>query len=247
MAEENTQQQKKKCKFYNKGYCKHKENCKYYHPTNDCKICDNARTCRNRHRSICKYGNNCYHNKAKVCEYKHTGNDLTDVTMANNDDQQIQAHKVILAADKLNEKDDEIKKLKQEHEKEILEYKKEKKHFKSLVEDGKIKIKRGQDETKQILKDNYEIREELQTMTNQVNEQMIQMKLMMKQMEEHRDDLEKSTSEQMNNKVFKIDHGNEDIVVTDNFKCNECEFKTNWEKNYNEHKRKCKKTKKRKK
>ena len=84
-----------KCKFYDKGYCKKKDQCNYYHPTNDCEKCENIKTCRLRHRIICRYGKYCYHNNVKACVFRHM-----DIPLARNDNQEVQAHKDILAAPK---------------------------------------------------------------------------------------------------------------------------------------------------
>ena len=78
-----------KCKFYNRGYCKHKDQCKYVHPTSDCiGNCLDTNICPNRHRKICKFGHKCYHNKTNVCEYIHK----------RSEEQNEMAHKVILAS-----------------------------------------------------------------------------------------------------------------------------------------------------
>ena len=84
-----------KCKFYDKGYCKHKWQCKYLHPSNDCsKDCQDKTLCPNRHRKSCKYGIQCYHNQTNEGEYLYKHNDDT--------------HKIILATPNVIE--DELRK-----------------------------------------------------------------------------------------------------------------------------------------
>ena len=87
-----------KCKHYDKGYCMFKEKCNYYHPSINCTDnCDNKRQCQKRHRLKCKYGKGCYFLKNNICEYNHENQESTDVTLASNDGDSIQAHKVIMA------------------------------------------------------------------------------------------------------------------------------------------------------
>ena len=61
-----------KCRYYNKGFCRSKSSCSFFHPTDLCeqKDCEEKRCprrhlkqCKNWQKSTCKFGNNC--------EYKH--------------------------------------------------------------------------------------------------------------------------------------------------------------------------------
>ena len=62
----------KRCKYYNRGYCKQRENCKFLHPTEECALRDKCiNNCLKRHRKICRYGIYGYHNKHNVCEFLH--------------------------------------------------------------------------------------------------------------------------------------------------------------------------------
>ena len=51
---------KKKCKYFNKGHCKIKSDCKFSHPNEICQIylagekCD-QKSCNNRHPKVCKW------------------------------------------------------------------------------------------------------------------------------------------------------------------------------------------------
>ena len=74
-----------KCKYYNKGYCKNRSECKFYHPTSDCKEQFENRKCKFRHRNICRYKQYCYHYMKGQCEYIHAPMDLFDVPMAIDD------------------------------------------------------------------------------------------------------------------------------------------------------------------
>ena len=50
----------KKCRYFNRGYCKYKHNCKYLHPKEICKeylvsgTCGNVECCE-RHPRVCKW------------------------------------------------------------------------------------------------------------------------------------------------------------------------------------------------
>ena len=44
------------CKYHNVGYCKYREKCMFFHPTEDCdKKCE-RNICIKRHSKTCKYG-----------------------------------------------------------------------------------------------------------------------------------------------------------------------------------------------
>ena len=68
-----------KCKYYNRGYCKNKEDCENLH--ND-KVCDDLdcdeNKCEKRHPNPCRFGPRCQFKKRKQCLYLH-------VTLAPND------------------------------------------------------------------------------------------------------------------------------------------------------------------
>ena len=77
-----------KCRYFDKGYCKLKNSCKYYHPSSDCENRCKDDKCRYRHRRDCKYGDICYHNKRNVCEYAHNN----EIPMNVDDKEQNEAH-----------------------------------------------------------------------------------------------------------------------------------------------------------
>ena len=61
-----------KCYYYNKGYCKKKQTCLFFHPTLDCtEKCSGKNDCKKRHRKKCRYGGRCYHDQQNVCEYSY--------------------------------------------------------------------------------------------------------------------------------------------------------------------------------
>ena len=59
-----------KCKHYNVGYCRYKDDCKFKHPKEDCesKNCS-FRKCPKRHRRNCWYGEKC--KRREGCEFIH--------------------------------------------------------------------------------------------------------------------------------------------------------------------------------
>ena len=61
----------KKCRYYNQGYCKKKNNCKYIHIDIDCEEDCSLSTCTKRHRIQCKDGNECYYFSKDNCEFLH--------------------------------------------------------------------------------------------------------------------------------------------------------------------------------
>ena len=121
-----------KCKYYDKGYCKNKTNCLFYHPTSDCKEKCYNKEYRLRHRILCRYRQYCYHQMSGQPEFVHLRKNIHNVPMAVNDDQQGEAHKVILAAqstdykeqyEKQSETIDNLNKLNSEYKVEIEELK----------------------------------------------------------------------------------------------------------------------------
>ena len=62
----------KKCKYYDKGYCKLKEQCQELHPSTECDgKCINNITCPLRHRVVCKNNNGCIFKASSSCEFLH--------------------------------------------------------------------------------------------------------------------------------------------------------------------------------
>ena len=94
-----------KCRYYDKGFCKTRENCLYYHPTDDCQNNCKNKKCTLRHRNLCRYKTHCYHNISGKCEYIHLTTEVLEEAMAVDDNQNSEAHKVILTAPSPNFKD----------------------------------------------------------------------------------------------------------------------------------------------
>lgn len=65
---ETTRRAAQVCRYHDKGYCRLRENCFFYHPKENCKGNCDRKTCLKRHPNKCSYGNDCrrYH-----CAYKH--------------------------------------------------------------------------------------------------------------------------------------------------------------------------------
>ena len=85
-----TAMKEKKCKYFNKGYCKFKIKCKFAHSEEICKTylegrkCEEA-ACKDRHPKVCKWWlkGGC---KREDCAYLH-------VTLVHDDGEQTKAHK----------------------------------------------------------------------------------------------------------------------------------------------------------
>ena len=69
------------CKYYDNGYCRYKENCKYFHSAKNCEVinCENQ-TCKNRHPKQCRYYRRQNCKFGEDCCFKHdkNGNDFTE-------------------------------------------------------------------------------------------------------------------------------------------------------------------------
>ena len=126
-----------KCYYYDTGYCKYKQNCKLYHPTEDCINKCKENKCKFRHRRICKNGENCFY-KHKKCEYLHIPE--TEVTLASKDEQILTKLKLI--ENENSELQTEIEKYTKEIgnlKKEIEERKEIGKEYKKEIENLKAK------------------------------------------------------------------------------------------------------------
>ena len=67
---------RKRCRYYNRGYCKFKSKCRYIHPKETCKLhltnkrCD-SNSCTERHPKNCKWFESRVGCKQAECEYIH--------------------------------------------------------------------------------------------------------------------------------------------------------------------------------
>ena len=59
-----------KCKYYNKGFCKYREECNYFHPKDVCQEVNcNNKKCKKRHPKQCRYKDEC--RRRSLCMYSH--------------------------------------------------------------------------------------------------------------------------------------------------------------------------------
>ena len=59
------------CSHYNVGYCKQKNECSKFHPSEDCENKCKEKTCLKRHRRICRDTESCIYHKSNTCEFIH--------------------------------------------------------------------------------------------------------------------------------------------------------------------------------
>ena len=61
----------KVCKYYNTGYCKYANRCKFKHPKTNCpKASCSNKSCQNRHPKPCRYKDQC--RRKTSCLYRHS-------------------------------------------------------------------------------------------------------------------------------------------------------------------------------
>ena len=60
---------REKCKYFNSGYCKYQDKCRFLHPKEECDQKCKLKNCMKRPTKPCRYGTNCRQEK---CAYKHT-------------------------------------------------------------------------------------------------------------------------------------------------------------------------------
>ena len=59
------------CRYFNRGFCAKRDQCKYVHNNEECiEECLNSK-CQLRHRVMCRDGNNCHFYMAGNCQFKH--------------------------------------------------------------------------------------------------------------------------------------------------------------------------------
>ena len=81
----------KRCRYWNRGFCREKSSCLFSHVKEDCESFQKEgscydRTCKKRHRKECRYYSkgNCF--RGNRCEYKHGSN--TQIQETKKDNQQ---------------------------------------------------------------------------------------------------------------------------------------------------------------
>ena len=107
--------EKRRCKWYNRGYCREKERCSFVHPKLDCKDhlqgrCS-IRGCTLRHRRVCKFHekeDGCI--RGEMCEYLHhdlpkRNDNIADVL---ENDEEVEKDVVIMES-KATQADDTLK------------------------------------------------------------------------------------------------------------------------------------------
>ena len=71
-----------KCPYYDRGYCKHGDECFNRHPA---KVCEDedcfGENCEKRHPNPCKFGIRCAYNRKNVCSYLHANFSLMMVKL----------------------------------------------------------------------------------------------------------------------------------------------------------------------
>ena len=93
IRETEVERKRKRCRYYNRGFCKYTTKCKFVHPTETCKvylsgkICDKS-DCEFRHPKICKWLESKGGCKRETCDYRH-------VTLACDDQNSNNSHKTV--------------------------------------------------------------------------------------------------------------------------------------------------------
>ena len=68
----------KTCKFYNTGFCKYSDACRFRHAKENCLGECDKRICEKRHPKPCKFGNGC--KRGQTCCYNHLKSPKIDTT-----------------------------------------------------------------------------------------------------------------------------------------------------------------------
>ena len=63
------------CKYYNVGFCKCRDKCRFQHNKAECQNNSWRSKCIKRNKKLCKYGTNCTHQEN--CEFKQSNKTLT--------------------------------------------------------------------------------------------------------------------------------------------------------------------------
>ena len=72
-----TKMTSKTCKFYNTGFCKYSDACRFRHARENCLGKCDKRICEKRHPKPCKYGNGC--KRGQTCCYNHLESPKVDI------------------------------------------------------------------------------------------------------------------------------------------------------------------------
>ena len=94
IKEKEVKRKRKKCRYYNRGFCKYATKCKFLHPTETCKvylsdkICDKS-DCDFRHQKLCKWLESNDGCKRDNCVYRH-------LTLACDEQKTNNSHKMVV-------------------------------------------------------------------------------------------------------------------------------------------------------
>ena len=81
---------RKRCRYFNRGFCKYKNKCRFVHPNKICIIylknqtC-NEKSCIDRHPKLCKWTKSSGGCKREDCDYLHSFGEETDTDTKNMD------------------------------------------------------------------------------------------------------------------------------------------------------------------
>ena len=96
----------KKCRYFNRGHCKNKSECQFSHPSESCAIylqegiCQ-EKPCQSRHPKVCKWTKTETGCRRQDCDFLH-------VTLAGDDGEQREAHKLYPCMGCKNVYDDKV-------------------------------------------------------------------------------------------------------------------------------------------
>ena len=207
------QQTDMKCRYFNQGFCKKKNNCKYVHTNIDCDEDCAIAKCPNRHRIQCRNGDDCYYNSKNECEFLHDNN--------------IQIIKCGIKEEnrKFRSKVEELNNLISIKDNEILEIKS---RYNQIFEQNKIAFeriekleKRLNEETKKTNNDDMEITEE--------NNENIELKI--RNMSQHEIKcIKQGIKEDISNDEIQTHSEKINGKKTNIYKCKKCEITINGDK-----------------
>ena len=87
---------KEKCWYFNRGYCRNRDSCQEFHPEQVCsKPNCFEEDCPQRHPNPCKFGKRCKYNRQQICLYAHE--------VFENDDARNESEKRLQKLEKENE------------------------------------------------------------------------------------------------------------------------------------------------
>ena len=221
-----------KCHYYIKGYCKQKDKCIFYHPKTDCEKECNENKCMKRHRKLCKYGNYCYFGNKGVGEYMHKVLIFTDVTMANEENEINEAHKVILnKPETLTEIENQLKK-EIEKLKDVIEnvYKKEIECLNNKIHEKEKKEKENQEQTIEIIKNLKTTHKyEIDTIKLEYSKKLENINKLKKDQIEPIKNKECEQENEKQNIMEQMDMEHETDMKNDkyDFKCGHCDYRNN--------------------